>query len=200
MMAISIQGGSLGRWFEQLCRIRHKSLREVVATNGKRMSSRKLPDRGGVYAFWWVHGHDMLSSDACNRMMSLKGPGGHRVTLIIDDDWLGLPTELPIPLYIGKTAKNIRKRVGQHLTLSKDRLLPLGKNIDKVKAPTTSCQLRAGLEHLFPRKQDTRSLVLDHVGFSFVELHANEHAANRFYLEDMAIGRMRPCLNVDIER
>jgi len=199
-LPVSIQGGSLGRWFEQLCRIRHESLREVVVANGKRMSSRTLPDRGGVYAFWWVNGQNLLSTDACNRLMSLKGSGGRRVTLEIDDAWLGLPTELPIPIYVGKTAKSIQKRVGQHLTLGKERLLPLGKNIHKAKAPTTSCQLRAGVEHLFPRARDTRSMVLDHVGFSFVELHGDLHAANRFYLEDMAIGAMRPCLNVDIER
>jgi hypothetical protein len=42
--------------------------------------------------------------------------------------------------------------------------------------------------------------VLDSVGISFVELHGDEHAANRFYLEDLAIGLMRPPLNVDIER
>ena len=42
--------------------------------------------------------------------------------------------------------------------------------------------------------------MLDNVGLSHVELHGDEHAANRFYLEDMAIGLMRPPLNVDIER
>lgn len=72
--------------------------------------------------------------------------------------------------------------------------------MDKAKPPTTSCQLRAGVEHLFPNEPDTRTLVLDNVGFSFVELHGDEHAANRFYLEDMVIGLMRPPLNVDIER
>ena len=47
---------------------------------------------------------------------------------------------------------------------------------------------------------DTRSLNLQNVGMSFVELHGDDHAANRFYLEDMAIGLMRPPLNIDIER
>ena len=70
----------------------------------------------------------------------------------------------------------------------------------KPKAPTTSCQLRAGIDRLFPREENTRGIVLKHVGLSFVELDGNVNAANRFYLEDMAIGRMCPALNVDVER
>jgi len=43
-------------------------------------------------------------------------------------------------------------------------------------------------------------LVLDNLGLSFVVLDGDNHAANRFYLEDLAIGLMRPMLNIDIER
>ncbi len=70
----------------------------------------------------------------------------------------------------------------------------------KLKAPTTSCQLRAGIEHLFTSHTNTRALILENVGLSYVVLNGDDHAANRFYLEDMAIGLMRPALNVDIER
>ncbi|MBU0718948.1 MAG: hypothetical protein KJ749_11920 [Planctomycetes bacterium] len=63
-----------------------------------------------------------------------------------------------------------------------------------------SCQLRAGVDHLFPTAPDTRAIVLDCVGLSYVELDGDKNAANRFYLEDLAIGLMRPPLNVDIER
>jgi hypothetical protein len=42
--------------------------------------------------------------------------------------------------------------------------------------------------------------MLDNVGLSWVELPGDEHAANRFYLEDLAVGLMRPMLNIDIER
>ena len=31
-------------------------------------------------------------------------------------------------------------------------------------------------------------------------LGGDEHAANRFYLEDLAIGLMRKILNIDVER
>jgi hypothetical protein len=47
---------------------------------------------------------------------------------------------------------------------------------------------------------NTRDLVLDNVGLSWVLLDGDDHAANRFYLEDLAIGLMRPILNIDVER
>ena len=48
--------------------------------------------------------------------------------------------------------------------------------------------------------EHTRDLVLDNIGLSFVVLDGDDHAANRFYLEDYAVGLMRPALNIDIER
>jgi hypothetical protein len=53
---------------------------------------------------------------------------------------------------------------------------------------------------MFQKAAETRTLTLANVGLSFVELDGDEHAANRFYLEDLAIGLMRPPFNVDIER
>lgn len=202
-MAAGVHGGNLGRWFEQLCRIRYPQIKQIVAFNLKMLKAGLLPHEGGVYAFWWVGSHDMLKTDACNRKLELHGPGGRRVLLEIDDEWLGLDTDLPIPLYVGKSAGSLAKRVGQHLRLSAKRmLLPPSKDNVEAKAtrPTTSCQLRAGVEHFFPDEQDTRMLVLENVGLSYVKLDGDEHAANRFYLEDLAIGLMRPPLNVDIER
>jgi hypothetical protein len=38
------------------------------------------------------------------------------------------------------------------------------------------------------------------VGLSWVALNGNDEAANRFCLEDLAIGLMRPILNIDVER
>ena len=70
----------------------------------------------------------------------------------------------------------------------------------KSKAPTTSCQLRAGYERLFRTDATPVGSILDNVGLSFVVLNGDEHARNRFYLEDLAIGLMRPPLNVDVER
>ncbi len=84
--------------------------------------------------------------------------------------------------------------------LGKDRVTPLFEERRKQRRPTTSCQARAGVEHLFPRMPKTRDLMLDNVGLSWVALDGDDHAANRFSLEDLAIGLMRPVLNVDVER
>ena len=200
MMAAVVHAGSLGRWFEQLCRIQVQELRSVVTESGLRLRSGALIDCGGVYAFWWTGPVDLLHSRKCNRKLELPGPGGRPVLIEIDDEWLGTDTELPIPLYIGKNSSNIGRRVGQHLLLKALRALPLRAGPQKQRHPTTSCQLRAGVEHLFPKEKDTRSLILDNVGLSYVELDGDGNAANRFYLEDLAIGSMRPPLNVDIER
>jgi len=196
----SIQGGRLGRYFEQLCRIEQMCLRDIATKNEGRLGTGKLPPVGGVYAFWWVGDFALLRSSRCNRELILHGPGGRDVSLEIDDEWLGLEAGLPVPLYVGKTAAGLAKRVGQHLMLGSKRILPFGKGASKAKAPTTTCQLRAGVEHLFLSEPDTRALVLDNVGLSYVKLDGDEHAANRFYLEDLAIGLMHPAFNVDIER
>jgi hypothetical protein len=44
------------------------------------------------------------------------------------------------------------------------------------------------------------NLILENIGLSYVSLDGDANAANRFYLEDLAIGLMRPPFNVDIER
>jgi len=134
-----------------------------------------------------------------NRRIVLKGAGGRPVTLDWTDEWLGLHAGEPIPLYVGKTG-NLNKRVRQHTLLGRARVATPDATGRKAKAPTTSCQLRAGLDHLFPAVEDTRDLLLDNVGLSFVELSGDEHGATRFYLEDYAVGAMRPPFNVDVER
>jgi hypothetical protein len=199
-MASTVHGGSIGRWFEELCRIAHPRLRALAVDDATQLRPNVLPRTGGVYVFWWTGDVGFLCQAACNRDLTLVGPGGRPVHLNVDDEWLGISTGLPIPLYVGKNADSIAKRVGLHLRLSQMRMLPLGGGAKKAPRPTTSCQLRAGIEHLFPNEPDSRSLTLDSLGLSFVVLNGNDHAANRFYLEDLAIGLMRPPFNVDVER
>jgi len=197
-MAGTVHSGSLGRYLEELCRFNHEQLRSFTVGDGTRIRPGSLPHVGGIYAFWWTGSLAMLKNR--NRTLVLHGPGGRDVHIAIDNEWLGLSTGLPVALYVGKTADSISKRVGQHLRLSQARMLPVGGGAKKAPRPTTSCQLRAGVEHLFPNEPNTRDLILDNVGLSFVELNGDDHAANRFYLEDLAIGMMRPPLNVDVER
>ena len=42
-MAARVQGGSLGRWFEQLCRIRYPQLLQVAAPNRSMLKTGLLP-------------------------------------------------------------------------------------------------------------------------------------------------------------
>jgi len=196
-----VHGSSLGRWFEELCRIKHENLAKVVARNESRLTPRALPRLGGIYAFWWTGDRALLSTSQCNREVELPGPAKRPVRLLVDDEWLGLATDLPIPLYVGKNSSNISSRVGQHLLLgTATRVTPAGKRAKRLRGPTTSCQLRAGIEHLFPNEAQPRGTLLRQVGLSYVILDGDVNAANRFYLEDLAIGLMRPPFNLDIER
>ena len=199
-MAARVHGGTLGRWFEMLCRIEHPRLRDIVSARGTALQPRKLPAVGGVYCFWWTGDVKQLQSPECSRTIVLHGPNARPVELAFDDEWLGLHMNAPIPLYIGKTADSIVKRVGLHLTLKRERVIAVFHELRKQKRPTTSCQLRAGIDQLFQTLASTRDLVLDNVGLSYVCLDGDTHAANRFFLEDLAIGMMRPPLNIDIER
>jgi hypothetical protein len=199
-MAATVHAGTVQRWYEQLCRIRVQTTRDLVAAGSRSLRPGGVPSAGGVYAFWWTGDVAILRSPECNRHVELAGPGQRPVTLHIDDEWLGIAAGLPIPLYVGKTADSLTKRVGQHLRLQDVRTTPVFEGHRKQKRPTTSCQVRAGVEHLFPAMQDTRALVLDNLGLSYVVLDGDNHAANRFYLEDYAIGLARPALNIDIER
>ncbi len=197
----TVHAGNLGRWFEELCRLKHRHLRALVDPGGApRLIRNAFPDSGGVYAFWWTGSRRWLQGPARRRVIELAGPSGRAVRITVDDEWLGLSTGLPVPLYVGKTAERLQRRIGQHLRLRDRRTIDPVIGRRKQRAPTTSCQLRAGIDLLFPHVRDTRDLVLDNIGLSFVVLDGSSHAANRFYLEDLAIGLMRPPVNVDVER
>lgn len=195
-----VHAGSQFRWHEELCRIQIRRFRGIAATDGRSLLPGSLPKHGGVYCFWWTGDLGRLSAPDCNRKIELHGPGGRPVSLHLDDEWLGIRTGLPIPLYVGKNADGIANRVVQHLRLQDDRVTAMFEGYKKQDRPTTTCQARAGVEHLFPQLTNTRDLVLDNVGLSWVELGGDDHAANRFYLEDLSIGLMRPILNIDVER
>lgn len=199
-MPASVHAGNLGRWFEMLCRIQVPTIRSITLDHGRALRASRIPGKGGVYCFWWTGDTARLTTDECSRALTLHGPSGRPVAVVFDDEWLGLSTKAPIPLYVGKSADSLAKRVGQHLMLGRERAIPTFAGDRKQPRPTTSCQLRAGIDQLFPSLPSTRDLVLDSVGVSFVALGGDTHAVNRFYLEDLAIGMMRPPLNIDIER
>lgn len=184
-----------------LCRLQHTRLRELANARGDALAGNSaVPEEGGVYCFWWTGPASAFVGPDFNSRLILKGPGGRDVSVIFDEEWLGWAAGGPVPLYVGKTTSGLRARLRQHLLLQQQRLLEPGRDSRKTKRPTTSCQLRAGVEDLFPHDHDSRPRVLDCVGYSYVVLPGDENAANRFYLEDLAVGLMRPPLNVDIER
>ncbi len=158
--------------------------------------STDLPKCPGVYAFWWIGPRADLM--AGNRHISLKGPGGGRVNVEYRDWW---PVDLVYPcLYVGKTT-NVRQRFYQHVISGcPDRLHQAHPENHKAKPKTTSCQLRFGIEHVFPNKVDPLRVILDFVGFSYRTEFPDNPIAERFFEEDLMVGRWRPWFNIDSER
>ena len=151
---------------------------------------------GAVYCFWWMGNKKTLFNS--NRTIKIKGPGGKYITLRHENLF---PKDLSYaPLYIGKTTK-LKSRIRQHLLLkSPERVHHKPRNFKKIKPKTTSCQLRAGVEYIFPNENKPRDFILNNVGLSFLEISGKESVSERFYLEDFAIGYLKPWFNLDSER
>jgi hypothetical protein len=155
-----------------------------------------LPESAGVYAFWWIGAKQKLLSS--NRHIVLKGPGERPVDVTYEDWW---PRDLRYPcLYVGKST-NIKKRFSLHIKRkSPGRLhVPLEGNA-KAKPATTSCQLRFGIEHVFPFEGNPLAVIFKEVGFSFNTDFPDNAIAERFFEEDRLVGVWRPWFNIDSER
>jgi len=182
-MSAVVHGGSLGRWFEEVCRFKHERLRTAVSPSGSsfRMQSGQVPKSGGVYVFWWTGPTSSLKADSFNRNVNLHGSEGRTVSVEVDDEWLGLDANLPIPLYVAKSAASLSSRIGQHLLLGTPaRILPSSIAAQRHKAGTRSCQLRAGVEHHFLAEANPLDLIRGNIGVSYVVLDGDANAANRF--------------------
>ncbi len=155
-----------------------------------------LPEGPGVYAFWWIG--DRTTLMASNRTVILKGPNEVRVCVEYRDWW---PKDLVYPcLYVGKST-NIRKRFGLHIKRkSLERLHAPHPEHHKATPNTTSCQLRWGIEHIFPNESNPLNVILDSVGFSYRTDFPDNAIAERFFEEDRLVGNWRPWFNIDSER
>lgn len=155
-----------------------------------------LPEIPGVYAFWWLASKDALMS--ANRTIILKGPKEKLVKVEYHDWW---PDELKYPcLYVGKTT-NIKKRFSLHIKRNcSGRLHEAHPKGVKAKPKTTSCQLRFGIEHIFPEENEPLDIIYNSVGFSFTTDFSENAIAERFFEEDRLIGTWRPWFNIDSER
>jgi len=168
-----------------------RSVKDIISNN--RIS---LPEDPGVYAFWWVGDRERLLN--ANRQIILKGPGSHPVMVEYKDWW---PSDLAFPcLYVGKST-NIRKRFALHLKRgSPGRLHEAHPENHKAEPNTTSCQLRWGIEHVFPNENNPLALITKSVGFSYRTDFNDNAIAERFFEEDRLVGVWRPWFNIDSER
>lgn len=155
-----------------------------------------LPEKAGVYAFWWVGCKDELLD--ANRFITLKGPAEKPVHVEYKDWW---PPELKYPcLYVGKST-NLKKRFSLHIKRgSPERLHEIPVGNEKQKGVTTSCQLRYGIEHLFKNNEAPLEIIYQNVGFSYTTNFPENPIAERFFAEDKLIGIWRPWFNIDSER
>ncbi|UCV17587.1 GIY-YIG nuclease family protein [Ferribacterium limneticum] len=155
-----------------------------------------LPEEPGVYAFWWLSPKAELM--AGNRNIVLKGPKEQPVDVEYRDWW---PANLQYPcLYIGKST-NIKKRFSLHIKRGSPGRLHEAHPLNiKAKPCTTSCQLRFGVEHIFPDEQNPLDVIFQSVGFSFNTDFPENAIAERFFEEDRLVGIWRPWFNVDSER
>jgi hypothetical protein len=171
-----------------------ESIRRVDQIFARRPND--LPECPGVYAFWWVA--PRVNLIAANRQIRLKGPGGGEVNVEYQDWW---PRELFYPcLYVGKTT-NVRKRFSLHIKRNcPGRLHPPHPEHVKAKPCTTSCQLRFGIEHVFPNEENPLGIIFNSVGFSHRTDFSDNAIAERFFEEDLLVGMWRPWFNIDSER
>jgi hypothetical protein len=155
-----------------------------------------LPEVPGVYAFWWIASKPELL--AANRHVVLKGPGELPVKVEYGDWW---PVDLAHPcLYVGKTT-NIKSRFSLHIKRgSPGRLHKAHPGNVKAKPRTTSCQLRFGIEHVFPAEENPLRIIFRAVGFSYRTDFPENAIAERFFEEDRLVGVWRPWFNIDSER
>jgi hypothetical protein len=171
-----------------------ESIQSVAQLIAARPSA--LPEGPGVYAFWWIG--DRAALLASNRTVVLKGPNEARVNVEYRDWW---PAGLPYPcLYVGKST-NIKKRFALHIKRkSPGRLHAPHPEHHKATPNTTSCQLRWGIEHIFPNEPRPMDIILQSVGFSYRTDFPDNAIAERFFEEDRLVGIWRPWFNIDSER
>ncbi|WP_375102234.1 hypothetical protein ACDZ28_00710 (plasmid) [Paenibacillus sp. RS8] len=173
----------------------------------KRTHAKKPTTESGIYAFWWTGDQSLLlEANGFYPELRFKNSKSELVPMNVYTFWESMQVDIyskaPIPLYIGK-AENIYKRYKQHLMLDTHRLLPVGMEAIKEheksdgRKYSTSVQLRDRIDRVFPMVEDTLGLILNNVGYSYVEV---ENTYQRASLEYMAIGYYRSVFNIDIER
>ena len=171
-----------------------KPLSHYVTFNENKIRYTNTPDNEtGLYAFWLMNNDGI--ADKLNRSLKIKGPGNELYSFT----WDWNVDEKYILVYVGKTT-TFKSRLAQHLKL-KTFSWKVPEDKTSPYKPTTSCQLRTGIEHLLIRNTQPANLGLDfireRIQVSYIPL---DGLGNRFFAEDLAIGKGKPWFNVDSER
>ncbi len=186
--------------FDELLEIKEEEIPHRGSALDWHSSVCGRPSFGGVYAFWLKCSVEEFLSSIQNPDLHFHGPGGNELTLRIDESCLHIAKNGWLPLYVGKAATDIAKRIGLHLKLGTDRTVEANAVYGIAKRLTTSCQVRDRIDRLFPNFEDTRPVALNNLSLSYTRIHGGDNFVERFYLEDLAIGMLRPIFNVDSER
>lgn len=171
-----------------------KPLSHYVIFNGNKIKYSNIPENElGLYAFWLKN--DDGIAQKLNRSLEIKGPGNKPYPFT----WDWNVDEKYILVYVGKTT-TFKSRLGQHLKL-KTFKWEVPEDKTSPYKPTTSCQLRTGIEHLLiGNTQPTipgLDFIRERIQVTYIPL---EGLGNRFFAEDLAIGKGKPWFNVDSER
>lgn len=186
-------------------------LRELIRIREHRIPSRAdrldwthtkngRPGFAGVYAFWWRDSATAFLHAMGNRTLHFHGPSGAQLSWKLSLADLKVASNGFIPLYVGKNASDIARRIGLHLKLKTPRTVAAGAVGGICRRMTTSCQVRDRLDRLFPQYADTRPVALHNLALSYVRLDGQQGFIRRFFLEDLAIGLLQPVFNADSER
>lgn len=143
-----------------------------------------------IYAFWLDNSNQ--EAKMLHRRVRITGPNRSNEEITLD--W-NLNNDY-ILLYVGKTT-NFKSRLKKHLLLGTQTWKH--KENDYLNKKTTACQLRAGVEHLIKHSSIDNGIdfMLSNIRVSIIEM---DGLAERFFAEDLAIGKGKPWFNVDSER
>lgn len=185
---------------EGLLDIRESPLPHRQTALDWRRGRNERPTFGGVYVLWWRQPAPEFLASLQNRYLHYLGPGNAPLAWEITHECLHVAPNGLLPLYVGKNASDIADRIGEHLKLQTLRTVDAAATAAFSPRLTTSCQVRDRLDRLFPELADTRPLALNNLAFSCIRVDGPNSFVKRFFLEDLAIGLLRPLFNVDSER
>lgn len=163
-----------------------------------------VSQEAGLYSLWWTGDTELLAT--LNRSVSFKGKfqpnrvrkegeTGDHISHSSVWDMTGNATTC---MYVGKSTR-IQNRIRLHLMAGKDPWFQKeGRPQAGLLKPTTSCQMRSGIEHLFQHLEPSK--LIDKLAHFSVSWVPETSFVERFYAEELAIGCFRPWFNLDCER